>query len=37
MNATARSNIALGIRSEHFSEACGLPPLTTRSSVPDAS
>jgi AhpD family alkylhydroperoxidase len=37
MNATARSNIALGIRSEHFSEACGLPPLAAPSSVPNAS
>ena len=27
LNATARGNIALGIRSEHFAEACGLPPL----------
>ena len=30
MNMTARGNVALGIRSEHFSEACGLPPLATR-------
>jgi AhpD family alkylhydroperoxidase len=27
MNATARGNIALGIRSDHFADACGLPPL----------
>ncbi len=27
MNATARMNLALGIRSQHFAEACGLPPL----------
>ncbi|PFG44121.1 AhpD family alkylhydroperoxidase [Isoptericola jiangsuensis] len=27
MNATARSNIALGIRSQEFADACGLPPL----------
>ena len=27
LNATARGNIALGIRSEHFADACGLPPL----------
>lgn len=30
MNATARQNIALGIRSEHFADACGLPPLSQR-------
>jgi alkylhydroperoxidase family enzyme len=27
MNLTARTNIALGIRSQEFSAACGLPPL----------
>jgi hypothetical protein len=27
MNASARSNIAMGIRSQEFSAACGLPPL----------
>jgi len=27
MNLAARTNIALGIRSEHFAEACGLAPL----------
>ena len=27
MNISARGNIALGIRSEEFAEACGLPPL----------
>jgi AhpD family alkylhydroperoxidase len=27
MNLTARSNVALGIRSQEFSTACGLPPL----------
>jgi alkylhydroperoxidase family enzyme len=27
MNASARSNIALGIRSAEFADACGLPPL----------
>lgn len=37
LNATARSNIALGISSEHFSDACGLPPLAARSAVPHAS
>lgn len=30
MNMTARTNIALGIRSEAFSDACGLPPLPAR-------
>ena len=30
MNASARANIALGIRSQEFSAACGLQPLTTR-------
>jgi len=28
MNMSARMNVALGIRSEQFAEACGLPPLT---------
>ena len=27
MNLSARANVALGIRSEHFSDSCGLPPL----------
>jgi hypothetical protein len=27
MNLNSRANIALGIRSEHFAEACGLAPL----------
>jgi hypothetical protein len=31
MNLTARTNIALGIRSEEFSAACGLQPLATPS------
>lgn len=31
MDATARMNIALGIRSAEFSDACGLPPLAIRS------
>jgi AhpD family alkylhydroperoxidase len=31
MNMTARGNVALGIRSQHFSASCGLPPLTTPS------
>ena len=31
MNIAARSNIALGIRSQEFSAACGLPPLATPS------
>jgi alkylhydroperoxidase family enzyme len=30
MNLAARSNIALGIPSEHFADACGLEPLTSR-------
>ena len=30
MDATARMNIALGIRSAEFSDACGLPPLAAR-------
>jgi alkylhydroperoxidase family enzyme len=30
MNASARSNVALGIRSEHFADSCGLPPIATR-------
>jgi AhpD family alkylhydroperoxidase len=30
LNATARGNIALGITSQEFSAACGLPPLATR-------
>jgi AhpD family alkylhydroperoxidase len=31
MNMTARANVALGIRSQEFSAACGLPPLATPS------
>jgi alkylhydroperoxidase family enzyme len=31
MNMTARGNVALGIRSQHFSASCGLPPLTASS------
>ena len=31
MNLTARSNVALGIRSQEFSASCGLPPLSTAS------
>lgn len=30
MNASARSNVALGIRSEEYAEACGLQPLATK-------
>ena len=30
MNLAARSNVALGITSEHFADACGLPPIATR-------
>jgi len=33
MNASARGNIALGIRSEAFSAACGFEPLATPSSA----
>jgi AhpD family alkylhydroperoxidase len=29
MNLTARTNVALGIRSQGFAAACGLPPLAT--------
>ena len=36
MNATARMNISLGIRSEHYADACGLPPLAARSAVSEA-
>ena len=31
MNSSARGNVALGIRSQEFSAACGLPPLAARS------
>jgi hypothetical protein len=31
MNMSARSNVALGIRSAEFSASCGLPPLAARS------
>ncbi|SOE01277.1 carboxymuconolactone decarboxylase family protein [Blastococcus haudaquaticus] len=31
MNMTARGNVALGIHSAEFSDACGLPPLATAS------
>jgi alkylhydroperoxidase family enzyme len=30
MNLAARSNVALGIPSEHFADACGLQPLANR-------
>lgn len=33
MNMTARMNVALGIHSEEFAAACGLPPLTVPSAV----
>ena len=29
MNLAARTNVALGIRSEHFSDSCGLEPLAS--------
>jgi len=35
MNMSARMNIALGIHSEEFAAACGLPPLAQRVSVAD--
>lgn len=31
MNLSARGNVALGIRSQEYADACGLPPLATRS------
>jgi AhpD family alkylhydroperoxidase len=31
MNMSARMNVALGIHSEQFADACGLPPLAARS------
>jgi AhpD family alkylhydroperoxidase len=33
MNMSARMNVALGIRSEQFADACGLPPLADRPAV----
>jgi alkylhydroperoxidase family enzyme len=30
MNLAARSNVVLGIASEHFADSCGLPPLASR-------
>jgi len=33
INLAARSNVALGIPSEHFADACGLEPLATRSAA----
>ena len=33
MNLGARSNIALGIRSQEFAAACGLPPLAAPSAA----
>ncbi|WP_447912915.1 carboxymuconolactone decarboxylase family protein [Microbacterium phyllosphaerae] len=35
MNMSARMNVALGIRSEEFADACRLPPLAQRSATPD--
>lgn len=37
LNATARSNIALGIHSDGFADACGLAPLATPASTGVAS
>ncbi|GAA1059957.1 carboxymuconolactone decarboxylase family protein [Agromyces bracchium] len=36
MDATARMNLALGIRSAEFADACGLPPFATPSAVAGA-
>ena len=36
MNMSARMNIALGIRSEGFADACGLAPLAERTLAPGA-
>lgn len=36
LNMTARTNIALGIHSEQFADACGLPPLAQRPDVVSA-
>lgn len=33
MNLMARSNVALGIRSEHFADSCALPPLAHRAAL----
>ena len=30
MNLSARTNVALGIRSEHFADSCGLQPMANR-------
>ena len=35
MNMTARMNLALGIHSEGFADACGLPPLAQRRAASD--
>lgn len=35
MNMSARMNVSLGIRSEEFADACGLPPLATRAAEPE--
>ena len=35
MNATARMNLALGIRSQEFAASCGLPPLPAHSAGSD--
>ncbi|WP_193508966.1 carboxymuconolactone decarboxylase family protein [Cryobacterium sp. BB736] len=36
MNMSARMNVALGIHSEQFADACGLPPLAVPSTASDA-
>ncbi len=35
MNMSARMNVSLGIRSEEFADACGLPPLASRAAEPE--
>ena len=36
MNLNARGNVALGIRSQEFAAACGLPPLAARDQIASA-
>ena len=36
MNMSARMNVALGIRSEHFADSCGMPPLAAPAPVAPA-
>lgn len=37
MNMSSRMNVALGIHSEGYADACELPPLATRAAMADAS